>query len=400
MTRSPVVLFAFVGLAAVVGTFIGCGDSAEDSSCVGGVVVDGVCEGKCTPDACLPGNVCSGNRCVLECTSHNECFGKFRGDEKTQGCEEVTLDSDSGLNDGEKAFVCVDLVKANNFLKACPIGNECDNPDKADDWACPDGSACTEGEGSDLCTAAECRPLVCVGKGQGDAEAYCTTTDCVTGEDDATCGHGLYCGLTRVSNKICGTDKGTADPCIDPADFAKDGATYQEGPLTLMRNICFKREPCAPCSDKADCSLRSDMECVDLGGEKVCAKTCTSDNDCSNDFRCVEQGFCVPRSGSCTPPPEDNFCHFCLDDLDCGGPGSTMGCADSISTALVSGQRACFDFGFTTQCTSDAQCPTSPSDKPGQCLDAGEGLSPGDDLYQRCYLPFWSTTSSYECWRP
>ena len=41
---------------------------AAPDVCVGGFINDdGVCEGKCKPSKCLPGNICVDNRCVLEC---------------------------------------------------------------------------------------------------------------------------------------------------------------------------------------------------------------------------------------------------------------------------------------------------------------------------------------------
>lgn len=392
----PLAFVLFGAAATLASGFAGCGDSSstgdDPPACEGGVIVDGVCEGKCTPDKCLEGNVCVGNRCMLECTSHTDCYAPYRGDSKFQGCLANQADTDAGLNDGDSVLVCTDVNLAPNLLKACPIGDECDDPADPSDWACPDGSPCTEGEGSELCTAAECRPLFCRTAGEGDADAYCTTTDCA---DDSACAPGMYCGISRWPNKICGTDKGTDDPCIDPADFNADGATFQEGPSSLLRNTCKLREPCASCATKTDCTLASDMECVELGAEKVCAKTCATDGDCPNDYYCVtDAGFCVPRQGQCQPPATDNFCWSCLDDLDCGDASSTMVCANTTGA-----QKACFDSAFSTDCTDDNDCPLSPSGKAGECLDEAEGLSPGDDVYHKCYFPFWPADSTFQCWR-
>ena len=108
----------------------------------------------------------------------------------------------------------------------------------------------------------------------------------------------------------------------------------------------------------------------------------------------TDAGFCVPRQGSCQPPATDNFCWSCLDDLDCGDASSSMGCVTTTGS-----QKACLDLSFSTSCSDDSDCPVSPSDRAGECLDAAEGLAPGDDLYQKCYWPFWPADSSFQCWR-
>ncbi len=373
-------------------SFAGCGDSGTDDpveECEGGVIVDGVCEGKCDPSLCVENNVCVGNRCMLSCTSHNQCFAPFKGDAELQGCLAATADSGSGLNDGDAVFVCTTMNKALKIGTPCPLGDECDDPATPDDWACPDGSPCTEGVGSDVCAADACKALTCRSTGVGDAEAYCTTVDCTA---DADCGPGMYCGITRDPTNICGTMKGEEMPCLDPGAFTAGGATFQEGPISLLRNVCLEREPCAPCEAATDCSLREDMQCVQINDFRGCAKTCTTEDDCRNDYACTG-GFCTPRTGSCKPPATDNFCHPCLNDLDCGTAQGTVAC----ETTAVD-QKACFDTSFPDTCTTNADCPESPSGKNGECLDEGEGLSPGDGAYQRCYFPFYQTQGSFECY--
>src|SRR5262245_53352770 len=66
------------GLAAAASGGIGACASTPDAksgeTCVGGVIKDGVCEGKCKPELCLEGNTCVDNRCVLQCDSHLDCY--------------------------------------------------------------------------------------------------------------------------------------------------------------------------------------------------------------------------------------------------------------------------------------------------------------------------------------
>ncbi|NUP11830.1 MAG: hypothetical protein HOW73_37760 [Polyangiaceae bacterium] len=364
----------------------------DEPVCEGGVIVDGVCEGKCTPDKCVESNVCVGNRCMLQCSSHNDCYAPYRGGPELQVCAPVQTDSATGLNDGDTVLVCTASDKVQELLTPCPSGSECDDATATDDWTCPDGTPCTEGAGSDHCSAAECRPLVCVVAGEGDSDRYCSTFDCTS---DADCGPGMFCTVESLDTKICGTDKGTAEPCLDRADFKKDGATFQEGPTALMRNVCKKREPCASCEEAVDCSIDIELGCVELATGSACLRVCTGDADdlCRNDEAC-ENGFCVPRSGTCTPPATDNFCHSCTNDLQCGDASSTVACI-----ATSGGQRACFDTSFPDVCETDEDCPASPSGKRGACLDEAEGFAPGSDLYHKCYFPFSQTLGDFDCWK-
>jgi hypothetical protein len=391
LASRPFVAVALVAFSCVGLAFSGCGDSGSSTDdpsdeCAGGVIVDGKCEGKCEDSKCLENNVCVGNRCMLQCTDHDECFAPYKGDQTLQECAPQQRDSATGLNDGDTVLVCSNIAKPLRIGLGCPFGNECE---AADDYSCPDGTRCTAGADSDACSAAECKPLLCLGTGEGDAEAYCTTVDCT---DDAQCGPGMYCGIVRSSTQICGTMKGEDTPCLDPANFKDNASTFQEGPLSLLRNVCLKREPCAPCKSAVDCSLMDSAACVNLDGANVCAKTCGGDDDCPNDFACTG-GFCTPGSGTCTPPKENNFCYSCLNDLQCGDATNSVACE-----TLSGNQKACFDFSFPDECTTDGECPEAPSGRNGECLDEPEGLAPGDDVYHHCYFPFFTTSSSFQCW--
>jgi hypothetical protein len=370
MSLTRIAKFAFA--SAVFAGFsllstVGCdGKTCEEG---GGVVVDGKCEGKCEPSKCLADNTCVGNRCVLICASQQDCVAG-------QECAPTKAD------DGTDITACLYTQKAESIGIPCPAGNECDAFS-----ACPDGSACGPDVQSPKCSDAECRPLVCLSAGVGDANAYCTTYDCTA---DTDCVDGMFCSVRRLAQKICGTQKGSEDPCLDPSAFTTDGATFQEGPVSLLRNICKKRGPCAPCDGTLDCSDFDAQDCVDIGGDSVCAAKCSTNTDCEDDHACTG-GFCVPKFGKCVG--SGNFCEPCNNDLDCKAGGPTMACLD-----LTGNQKACFDASFPDACMSNTDCPVAPSGKHGLCLGDAQGVSPGDPTYHHCYFPFNSVLDKFKCW--
>lgn len=385
---------------------------SEGEKCVGGVVIDGVCEAECEPELCKEGNTCVGNRCMLVCDSHQDC------DTDAQDCVAAVEDKT-----GAELFVCDRSEKTLGFGHSCPFGVECQafgvcadgesrcslaecggNPDTCapDPAACGDQlEGCTAGKCPDgtgclvsACSAAECSaPLSCLSAGPGDADAYCTSHGC---QADADCAAGYFCGITRDPREICGTPKGndafcgeTTAPCVEPAQLAAEGLF--EGSRCALRNTCLKRTQCSPCEADLDCSTVEGQRCVALaGGEKVCARTCNADADCDPDYACTANA-CTPRFGACRG--QGNFCDPCQNDTDCGGPESTKACA-----SLSGNQRACFDFSFPDTCTTDADCPASQSGRRGECLDEGEGVAPTDSVYHRCYFPYDAPDNKFGCW--
>lgn len=432
LDRSFLTLPALVSLASLlgIGAFAsGCGDdgadgsgggssSAEQSSsstggvCAGFVDANGQCVGACTPDQCLEGNTCVGNQCALICDEVADCYP---GSTCADGTEDGT---------GAAVKTCKPTGKAAILGATCYFGNECAA------WSvCPDGTACgasvcggqacTEGlcpDGSacapQTCDATACRAPRCFGSvdatGQSPSgEAYCTQDDCTV---DTDCAAGMYCGKTRDFHEACGKDYSYSDeqPCIDPSEYTTAGKTFEDGPVTLLRNTCVLRTQCSPCATDTDCTGVAGQLCAQFGGESRCAATCASDADCERDAACLAdaahggQLVCTPRYGSCAGQGE--FCSPCVTDLDCGPPGTAMVCD---ANSLLGGDplpsrhfaQGCFDLTFPDDCTSDTTCPLSVDGvHHGQCLDSGEGYTPSDGVYQRCFLPFNTTSYRYQCW--
>lgn len=390
-------------------------DGGVGDPCKGGLAIDGGCEAKCSPDKCLPGNTCVGNRCELLCTSHRDCFS-----DGSQNCGAAKDDS------GKDVLVCQSSKQTPGIGVKCPFGTECNkqsfcpggvacdpaacggHPDhcKADPAQCAGNPKCTIGKCSDdasecivtTCDAAQCAApsYRCLTTGTGDADAYCAKDDCKTDDD---CLGGYYCGITRDPHSICGLTppKGnsnacgkTTEPCVDPAHFADGGHTYFEGALCLMRRTCLKRSQCAPCKTDLDCSQRDAQKCVAIGAESHCARSCGGDSDCEPDAKCTA-GSCIPRAGACKG--KGAFCDPCLNDEDCGTKGTRLECARLAGT-----MRACFDAAFAIDCTVDTDCPKAPSGLNGTCLDERASLSPGDSVYHKCYLPMNFDTNKTSCW--
>jgi hypothetical protein len=440
-----------------------------DCEAQGGVIVDGVCEAKCVASSCLEGldggvsaNICVDNLCALTCSAHADCFNYNGGagfPTQGQGYFMHTQDCAAEQEDDTAAAVqvCQSNGKARGYGYACPFGNECSDVYRV--YACPNGAPCdgpaapscaiidgnADGVNDNVCVAdldacrgvadcqkgrcalekspcsltpqcapEACQPLTCNTFGEGDAEAYCTRTDC---KEDADCPGGFYCGAQRVNLNICGKegDKGPSAfplcgddpeaPCVAEADFQANGNNYFEGSVCLMRTMCLKREPCTSCATDIDCS-DPDMRCARTPADQaqVCATLCNPANpgDCPLDEQCDTNalvtpiagvGACVPRFGKCKGTGA--FCDPCLDDRDCGATGV---CLTASGT-----ERACLSsYPPTDTCTTNADCPASVTGVKGTCLDEDWGVAPGSDFYHKCYLPIDNpqVTGKTSCYLP
>jgi hypothetical protein len=395
-----IALVLALGMGSVVAAPLGCFDHGAPivAGTCQGIETDAGCAAKCDPSKCLGANTCVANECKLLCDTHLDCHGDQR-------CAPATADDavdDAGLiPDGGGGStgvqICEPSGKAVGFGVACPLGKECDVL-----FACPDGTPCDPkgGASSGACSAAQCKALTCRSKGVGDATAYCTLSDC---HADGDCPDGFACGVVRDPHLICGkVPKKPADgttPCVDPATYAQNGQTFQEGPVSLLRNVCVKRAQCAPCKLDLDCSdlvavddtgsLAPTQECVTVKGEGRCAPRCAKDADCRADSLCAT-GHCVPRAGACTGSA---FCEPCRSDLDCGGTASNQ----KLCAVVAGDQHACVDASIA--CATSADCPLAPDGKHrGACLDETEQVMQGDPTYHHCSFPYDATKQLFGCW--
>jgi hypothetical protein len=375
----------------------GAGSSSTGDPTCDGVLVDGVCEGKCTVDQCTAGNICANNRCSLPCQEHFDCYpGYACGDAVDEAGAAVRACGPSQKSPILGASCYFGIECAGSFV--CPDGTPCGasvcGGQACTDGACPDGTACT----APTCEANVCREARCIGTVEDpinspSAASYCTQDDCT---QDTDCAPGMYCGKTRDFHEICGVPTlfGTEQPCIDPATFTTDGKTFAEGPASAIRNTCLIRRQCAPCTTDLDCSGTLGQFCAQVGGELRCAAQCGTDLDCERDAQCVDDpahpgvAVCMPKYGSCAGTGA--FCEPCVNDLDCGAPGSPGLCGSPGGT-----MRACLD--LTTECSADSDCVTPGGLLRGICLGSAD-VDPSDPLYQRCYWPYNEGLSRYTCW--
>ena len=406
---------AFV-LVVVAGGVSSSGSTGCGKFCNGGFVrvVGGAqtCEGLCEPAKCAnPGNFCVDNRCELQCASHLDCASG-------QDCVPATTDGAHGAAiticqaNGKSGIgaLCPFGVECTTTMgdatgqqPTCPDGSSCDYTQcggaacAPDPSACPEASKCSVGKCPDRspctvpgCQQSECKPLVCLTAGSGDASAYCTLQDC-HGDSDCPGGYGCetvrdphqICGEPMPSAGICGT---TTDPCVDPSMNMTAGTTFAKGQFCTQRSECRVRRQCDPCATDLDCSLVPGMICPQVGSSTACTLICASDADCVDGFHCIG-GACVPRFGACVG--SGNFCEPCRDDSECG-PGLLC-----IATE-TGGARACFQPNIA--CTTSAMCPKSPSGQRGVCLDETVNVASTSPDYHTCYLPFIAATQRFGCW--
>jgi hypothetical protein len=316
-------------------------DCASDAECPTGFH----CANTRDPhDVCGPvcmGNVCS-NGLVASCTKNEDCYkgNNFLCGQTAEPC----IDPTQPQADGKQLFegpLCM-------MRRTCLKREECD--------PCKNSLDCARGSG-DLCVT-HGEETVCA--------RFCANDDPATGviEGDQNC--------------------------------RPDHACVPTGGSTC------KLSPHVSCATVADCPPVLD-KCVSGACEKAPAETCTLPTDCpavdaaAAGEACVPRSVCLPRSGSChakNAAPGQKFCHHCVDDTDCANdaaPAELWACRD-----IGQGQKGCINQQLKS-CTTDNDCDKSPSGDPGECLDEGEGLGPGDAAYHRCWFPYNAVKKRFGC---
>ena len=292
------------------------------------------------------GYSCVNERCTFACASHFDCASRGTCKASAAGtfCEP-----------GED-------LEPGRYYSSCPNGpTDCD---RAADY-------------------------ICLGFGEADLDAYCTT-DC---SDDAECPSGFRCGTASATpcQDACGeAGSPTVAGCVDASEIG-DGKRYRCSSLGLVRPVCVRKGFCSPCETDADCLGVAGQICArDKSGEKICTVTCSPSADSCPWGNAGECGLfdeelgvstCSHRFGACHG--EGKGCEPCVDEDDC--PNGF--CARSAFTQ----EQYCIDLTTSCDCGTDADasgtcrghgCPDSPGGPALTCL--GIERFDGDPLAGRC----------------
>lgn len=422
-------LLVFFGTPA---SFSGC---APDCA---GVEINGRCEEACRDEACVTGYRCVQNACRRACEGPAQC-------DVDQTCASVTTDHGATGNycvggavadevrgtEGTPCQTSTDCATLYGYRciegscsLTCEYHGHCgsrgacsgtaDDTEGAAVRLCePDGAPRARGEYGTLCPlGTECAAdFTCVGRGPGDADAYCAKPTC---SDDAECPTGFRCA-TRSSSRInceaaCGFEgQPDVEDCV-PASEIGPGKTFQCGPLSLLTNVCSRREFCASCETDDDCLSRPNQVCARNGAgssEKICTVRCQpGGNSCpwGNAGVCglwdESVGFetCAHRFGSCRGTGQS--CEPCVAQEDCPN--------GFCWTQTFTGERYCVDTtvecscpeGTRTQCVGGG-CPKTPGAGGIAMTCLGGQRYEGSPLFGLCLGAQTDPTqpSRESCWR-
>ncbi|HEX3596530.1 MAG TPA: hypothetical protein VHU80_15575 [Polyangiaceae bacterium] len=429
--------FLSIGLTtfASVAGFAGCGSTCD------GIKIDGECQTECKDSLCAKNAKCFQNSCRLACSTTDDCpegetCHSAVTDHGTKGKFCVGTPKAVAGTTGAPCKASADCMTAYGFRcigKACALTCElhaqcgkagsCTGTAKDTDGdtvhTCETdsflhgpgqyGASCPNIAGSDGGVSAGCdaaNEFVCVGRGPGDVDAYCTQRYCGTDDD---CPSGFFCATDRVDQPPCEDVcnlGGVKDPsCIASSDIG-DGKHYACGAATLTVNTCRHREFCSSCNTDADCLGSPDQLCAaDQSGEKICTILCDANlNSCPWGSAAVcgkwdkerNVDTCAHRFASCHGMGQG--CEPCRDEKDC--PGGIC------KQATFSGERYCVDFSTQCSCSSDTTqactgggCPMSPSGEPQTCLGGSAyKTSPTYDICFGANTDPGQSASREGCW--
>lgn len=365
-----------------------CTATSECDTDIGLGCVDGTCRyvGCKTHSDCLGVGLCSEGtddtgKKVLACTdgpagSPGQFGAKCPGDKTPVAC---TTDTACAPDQG-----CHPTLK--RCLPKCGAAGEC--PSFA--------PVCTTTTSGDLCT--ECdeeNGFSCIGSGPGDVDAYCGKGGC---QSDSDCGPGFGCQTLRTSRvpcaATCGFQASTATNCVK-ADELGPGKEFSCGSVSLLRNLCVKREFCSACETDDDCRAIPNQVCAkDQSGTKICTTVC--DPEVSNACPWGNAGSCaitdteknVPtcshRFGSCAGT--GGSCEPCVDDLDCPN-GLCLTSTFTNEHYCVSLSQSCDCTGLPVEQGVQCQgggCPQTPGGATMNCYGGSSVQAGGSPLYQKC----------------
>lgn len=373
-------------------------DELRGYKCLGGTCKLTGC--KLNADCALVPGVCkkdaSGDATKNFCEKGEKALGLGEKCAKSSDCD---TDQSLGCAGGECTYVGCQTHADCATIGECKATKDAEGKDVL---ACTKATTYPKGQFGTACpggaTAKECdeaNKFVCIGAGPGDIEAYCTKTGCLA---DADCGAGYFCGTVRTSKKPCTTacniTGASGTGCVPAADIGA-GKEYSCGAISLLRNICLKREFCNDCQTDDDCRAVPNQICASDGkGHKYCTVLCEpaqsnactwgSAAECKVHDPAVGKPTCAHKFGACTGTGKG--CEPCRDDKDC----PTGFCSSSDYT----GENFCVDLGPSCDCAGfptsqnvvcqGGGCPDSPGGYKQACY-GGTAITSASVLYKKCY---------------
>jgi hypothetical protein len=305
---------------------------------------DGTVDEGCTAlgEACTRADQCEGSRCesiggsmvcTRDCdptTAIPRCPIGFHCEETGCGMGRCAPGEGGGVPDGEAcstaaecaSFRCVDVAGSMRCARACtPEGDACSTVD----LLCELGAGgCGDCIPVELSTGPRPFGAPC------DADAQCTSTDCVDGFCTRACSATMICpGGWHCRGALCirGEVGGPGDDCVTSEDCggsAPECVTTSDGDQ-LCAGPCDATGMCEPgsgleCSesDAGDRCLppglalgemcSSSDECRSAFCASICTRFCTPAEPCPSGFDCVPAGsaFACIRQRDTDPPSRDS----------------------------------------------------------------------------------------------
>jgi hypothetical protein len=273
-------------------------------------------------NACTQTDACQGGACMganpVACTALDQCHDAGTCEPATGFCSNPNKPENTACNDGS-ACTQVDVCRAGLCMGTNPITctaldqchdagacdpstGQCSQPAKPDGFTCSDGNACSQ---TDTCVAGACvgaNPVTCTALDQCHDAGAC---DPSTGQcsqpakpDGFACSDGNAC--TRTDTCITGACVGA-----DAVTCAPTNECWTEGTCNPATGTCSNvpKPTGTPCSDHDACT----------DGDSCSAGTCVSGNalNCDDEKACTADA-CDPSRGcvhfpslACSNLPDD-----------------------------------------------------------------------------------------------
>ncbi|WP_157069444.1 hypothetical protein [Sandaracinus amylolyticus] len=195
--------------------------------------------------------------------------------------------------------------------------------------------------------------------------SFCYQT-CVT---DAICESGWSCNDLSDGSAVClpGGTAPVGEPTYDACSSTSQCADGNDQCVPITNGSDTGSQCTRECADDLDCP--GSGHCVSFDGSNFfCYELCTTNASCESNWGCTDlsdgSAVCLPGDGTPPPPPgipPYNECPFGANPDQCSEV--SQGCFQ-IAVDGTTAAGVC-----TSECTSSAQCPVTPSGLQGTCVE-------------------------------